>query len=448
MGTMSRSNIALVFVAATAFGIGWGANTLFLKERAVVSIEGIVHPNSRATTLILANDPGKTVDFGQFWNTWAALEDRFAPASTSSLPSQEARVEAAIRGLAQSYGDPYTVFLPKKAAEALKENVRGDFEGIGAILSGEAGITVQEVLPGSPAETSGVRRNDRIIAIDGVPVLGLSLEAAIQRIRGPAGSSVALTILRETNEQELTIMRGKILIPTVAAASVSRMERVASAVAGAVQGALKDAAKQMAGAAEAVHEEERAYHLVKLVSFSGSSIEQFAREMKNFAESGERALIIDVRDNPGGDLAVAAELASHFLPKDAVVATVRGRTPGEEEVYRSRGYETLGTKREACVAVVVNGNSASASEIFAAALAEHGAGKTVGVKTFGKGSVQQLVEVGDLGTLKITIAHWYTPHGISISHEGFTPEIAPTTTLSTLPTGDPFLDTAIDVCAG
>lgn len=424
--------------------MGFAAHWFFFSRSFERPVVGVVNTSERNSLSKSTDESDAATDFAQFWNTWAALDVYFAPpTATTSPPSADEKVSAAIAGLVQSYHDPYTQFLPTKQADQLKETVRGDFEGIGAVLGElpEQGVLISEVLTDSPAEAAGVRRGDIITAVDGRSVIGIDMNTVVASIRGPSGTEVALKISRGEDSREIKVTRGTVEIPTVASVIVSRLERVRTSIRDGAA-ALAAGIKDLFG--DGPQLEQRNYRLVRLVSFSGSSIEQLHKEVEAFAKSDEQALILDLRDNPGGDLAVATDIASHFLPEGEVVASVRDYK-GNEEFYRSRGYHTLDGK-QGCIAVVVNGSSASASEILAAALAEHHVAKSVGDRTFGKGSVQQLVDVGSLGTLKVTVAHWYTPNGVSISNQGFTPEF-PIREDAEATTGDPYIDTALAVCS-
>lgn len=429
------------------FALGFGVHWYFFDRAIERPIVGVINNSPKGSLMRSVSTSTEETDFAQFWNTWAALDTYFAPASsTSAMPDSDAKVASAIAGLVASYQDPYTQFLPKVQADQLKESVRGDFQGIGAVLNeipGE-GILVADILSSSPADQSGMVPGDLIVAINGSSVVGIPFDKVVSSIRGEAGTEVSLSVLRESGTVEVKVTRAVVAIPTVAAKVVSRLEKVAASVKNGGAAILAGVTDIFTNEETEPVMEERSYRLVRLVSFSGSSVEQLKAEVEAFAKSDERAFILDLRDNPGGDLAVATEIASHFLEEGVIVSSVRDYK-GNEEVYVSKGYDTL-SKKDGCVAVVVNGNSASASEILAAALHEHGAAKSVGDKTFGKGSVQQLVEVGSLGTLKVTMAHWYTPNGHSISHQGFTPEYTPKEDAEAT-TGDIYLDTALSVCA-
>lgn len=437
---MCKSALLIVL----AFALGFSAHWYFFSRGLERPVVGVTNTDSDSSLTKSLNNDEQATDFTQFWNTWAALETYFAPPqSSSTVPDSNEKVAAAIAGLVSSYNDPYTEFLPTEQAEQLKETVRGDFQGIGAVLNeipGQ-GILVTNVITGSPAEIAGVRQGDVITAVNGNSVIEQAFADVVASIRGEAGTEVVLQVVREEGTIDINVTRGVVNIPTVASTVVSRLEEVGTRIKDGVSSAVSGISGLFEE--EPVIEEQN-YRLVRLTSFSGSSVEQLHQEIEAFAASDQRAFILDLRNNPGGDLAVATEIASHFLPEGEVVASVRNYQ-GEESFFRSSGDHTLGGK-DGCVAIVVNGGSASAAEILAAALDEHDVARTVGERTFGKGSVQQLVEVGSLGTLKVTVAHWYTPLGVSISEQGFTPEF-PVREDAEPTTGDPYLDTALDVCS-
>lgn len=417
------------------------------KEIGSISISEVVPVNPYN----VASDKSNNEDFSHFWNAWTTLDEYFAPADGANVPEDIEKIQSAIAGLAASYHDPYTIFLPKDQADQLKETVRGDFEGIGAVLSdfGGQGIFVADIFDDSPAYYSGLLEGDVIIAVLGVPLVGKSVQEAVSLIRGKVGTDVVLTITRNgAPVRDIKIVRGKVIIPTVSVTT-----KIKDTVQDKLQKIQDETGNLGGNVASAVtslipswskEDDTTLYRVVKLTTFAESSAKQIAREIQKFARSEEKALIIDVRDNPGGDLEVAVDIASHFLPKGAVVATVRGAHDGEEFTYTSVGYDTLVGKKDPCIAVVVNGNSASASEILAGALHDHNVASLVGEKTFGKGSVQQLIDLGNIGSLKLTVAHWYTPKGTSISKGGIVPAITPKSSEDTV--DDPYLSAALASC--
>lgn len=325
-------------------------------------------------------------DFETFWKAWNMLRKNHID---SGEIDTQTKIWSAIQGLARAYDDPYTVFLPPKEAKDFQDEINGEFEGVGMEVSMEdEALTVVAPLKDTPADRAGIQPGDVIARIDDESTLGMTLDEAVDRIRGPKGSEVMLTIIREDRSEafEVSVTRGTIQIPTI-------------------DTELRDGA-----------------FVISLYSFSANATDLFGEALKKFKQSGEDDLVIDLRGNPGGFLEASVEIASHFLPSGEVV--VREVGPGEEErsTHRSYGYNTV-DMNEVDVAVLVNRGSASASEILAGALSQAGDATLVGSQTFGKGSVQELSSLTSETSLKITVAEWLTPNGTSISEDGLTPEI-------------------------
>src|SRR3989344_3980702 len=429
--SMYRHYVLGVSLAVLLFTAGYFSRILTEPDPEIIPIFSVKNATSSGA-LSSSNDPAKLVDFATFWQTWAQLDANFYGGASSTPVAETESVQAANAGLVSAYGDPYTVFLPTKQSNALKEQVRGDFEGIGAVLNMFDADTffVTGILPHSPAEAVGLAAGDRIVSVDGARVQGTTLDGLVSRIRGEAGTLVAIGVVHQDGtEKTFDITRGRVALPTVAAQTVSQVRQVAKRVD-----------------EEADYEAKKEnYRIVHLSTFAESSVPAFNKEAEAFAASDEEVFILDLRDNPGGDMRVAAILASYYLPKGELITYAQGGNNLSER-YESFGIDPFGAKRDtACFAVLVNERSASASEILAAALGEHKAAKIVGTKTYGKGSVQKLIDIADIGSLKVTIAHWYTPSGTSLSHNGYTPEIPVNQELNE-PTPDPFVNTAIQSC--
>ena len=445
--------ILVVIAGYGGYAIGYrdGSGTLVSPPGFL----GLYNTATLAEPTLVLEDPGKSVDFSTFWKTWYILEKNFNPAATStfSASTTEARVAGAIAGLAQSYGDPYTVFIPKKQAEVFKENVTGEFEGIGAVLSIENGVVfVSAILPGSPAEHAEVQIGSVLVAVNDQSIAGESLEAIVKHIRGPKGTDVALTVIapNATTQSSVSITRGVVAIPTTATRVVSAAKSVINAVLEKTKKRVEGLAGAVSGALTQVKEKEeqaknQEFFVLQLVTFARSSIDAFISDLEKFAQSDTPYLIIDLRGNPGGFLEVAVDLASYFLPKDTLVVSARTGPDAMPSEYRSAGHHMLDSLKNRRIVVIVDKNSASASEILAGALQEHGVAKVVGERSFGKGSVQSLIDIGDLGSLKITISRWYTPKGRNISETGIEPDVVvrlddPRFASST----DPFIDAATE----
>ncbi|MDD4988941.1 MAG: S41 family peptidase [Candidatus Pacebacteria bacterium] len=344
-------------------------------------------------TTLTGKEDGKpaTVDFSPFWKAWNLLNEKYVPTHGTSTPlaTDQDKVWGAIAGLTQSLGDPYTVFFPPKDAELFKSEIAGNFEGVGMEIGIKDGIlTVISPLKGTPAYRDGVKAGDKIVKIGDVSATGLSVDAAVQMIRGKKGTTLKVTFIREGVKMpiEISMVRDTINIPTL------------------------DTEKRADGV-----------FVIKLYSFSENSPVLFKNALQEFVDSHTDKLILDLRGNPGGYLDAAVSMASWFLPKGDIVVTEDFGKNVPEQSYRSAGYNIF--TKDLKMIILVDGGSASASEILAGALSEHGVAKLVGTKTFGKGSVQELIPLTPDTSLKVTIARWLTPNGVSISQQGLAPDV-------------------------
>lgn len=372
--------ISFALVAAIAFGAGLSVGSSS-STSSIVSRIPIIGDGLDAT-------PNPDADLTDFWKTWNALEKHYVITHASStIPSVKERIFGAIEGLASSYKDPYTVYFPPKEAKAFAESISGSFAGVGMEIDVKEGVlTVVAPLRGTPAEAAGIKAGDQIITIDGKSTDGLSVDKAVSQIRGPAGTAVEFTIIRDGKAIDVKVIRDTIQVPET-----------------------EDGLDEASGV----------YHIA-LFQFTASSADLFNQAFDRFKNSGSKRLVIDLRGNPGGYLESAVDIASHFLPRGATVVTEDFDDKEENQVHTSRGYNDMpaGTK----IVVLIDGGSASASEIFAGALQDAGIATVIGTKSFGKGSVQTLIDLGN-GSLKITVARWITPAGNWIMGNGVTPDI-------------------------
>lgn len=360
-----------------------------------------------------SKDQPTSVDFSPFWKAWNLIEEKYVPASTTMEKiDDQAKVYGAIEGLAQSLGDPYTVFFPPVESEMFHADIRGNFEGVGMeVLAQDGVVTVISPIKNSPASRAGMLAGDKIIKIDGKTTNGLTTEDAVQLIRGPRGTKVTLTVFRNGNKQpfDVDIVREVIDIPTI---NTQKLDG----------GIFK----------------------IDLYSFSENSPNLFRGALREFVLSKNGKLILDLRGNPGGYLEAAIDMASWFLPSSAVVVKEDFASRRDEKIYRSRGYDVFTDKLK--FVILVDSGSASASEILAGALQEHGKAIIVGDQTFGKGSVQELVDITSDTSIKITVARWLTPKGKSISEKGVTPDYVVKYTTADRDAGrDPQLQKAIEI---
>lgn len=323
--------------------------------------------------------------FAPFWKAWDILDKNYVEAASTTA---QQKVWGSIQGLASSYGDPYTVFFPPVEAKLFEEDIAGNFEGVGMELAiKDKQLQVVAPIKNSPAERAGVKAGEYIIKIGDKSTQDMPVEAAVKLIRGPKGTPVKITFFAKGSAKpvERTLVRDVIDIPTL------ETETKPGGIS-----------------------------VIKLFSFTATSPNLFRNALREFVLSGNHKLILDLRGNPGGYLDAAWDMASFFLPSGATVVTEDFGKNGDPKVYRSKGYNIFNDKLQ--MIILVDGGSASASEILAGALTENGVGKLVGTKTFGKGSVQQLVSITPDTSLKVTIARWLTPKGHNLSHDGLEPD--------------------------
>lgn len=335
---------------------------------------------------VIPEDIESDADFSGFWEAWRLIEDRHPDGV--KVTAQE-KVWAATAGLVDSLDDPYSAFLPPEDTENLNIDLRGEFSGVGMEVGLKDDVlTVVAPLKDSPAEKSGIMAGDKILKIDDTITSGMTVDAAVKLIRGEANTSVVITIARDglSESKEITVTRQVIKLPTI----------------------------------ETKYFKDDKIFLISFFNFGENANVEFEKALGELKESGATKLIIDLRNNPGGYLSAAVETSSWFLKAGDVVVNETSKNEADNIVYKARG-RYLPVKYD--IVILVNEGSASASEIMAGALQEHGVATIVGTKTFGKGSVQELIQMDNKTSLKLTIAEWQTPNGVSISKQGLTPDI-------------------------
>jgi carboxyl-terminal processing protease len=401
----ASSVVLCIILLSIAFFFGFNSG----KQSALGTLAGTLNIENKST-----GEPA-TVDFGAFWKTWNLINEKYVVTATSSKSvSDQDKVYGAIQGMVASLGDPYTVYFPPVESSNFASEVRGNFEGVGMEVAAQGGVlTVIAPIKGSPAELAGVLSGDKIVKIDNKDTSGLTTDAAVSLIRGQSGTVVTLTVVRSTKKTpfDIKVTRGVINIPTINTTKLPN-----------------DIFK------------------IDLYSFTADSPNLFRGALREFVQSGDNKLIIDLRGNPGGYLDAAIDMASWFLPSGKVVVRESFGPNKDETVYRSKGYDVFNNKLK--VVILVDSGSASAAEILSGALSEQGVATLVGEKTFGKGSVQELVNVTPDTSLKVTVARWLTPNGLSISKQGITPKFVVDRTQADVEAGkDPQLDKAIELLA-
>ncbi len=324
----------------------------------------------------------KDVDFNQFWEVWQKVKSKYAkqPVKDSDL------FYGAMQGLVAGVGDPYTVYFPPKAADEFNKSLDGEFSGIGA----EIGIKNNQLvviapLPGTPADRAGLRSGDKIYVIDKIVTANMDANTAVQKIRGKAGTSVVLTIMRAgfAKTKDFTITRENINIPAVMFS---------------------------------VKSNNVAY--VRIMQFNQNTVPEFDKAIKQIQNRKISKLIIDLRNNPGGYLDSAVSVASEWIPDGKIVSEKFSN--GDVSDHTTIGDHRLQNIK---TVVLVNGGSASASEILAGALQDDKKATILGEKTFGKGSVQEFENLSDGSALKITVAEWFTPNDKNINEQGIQPDV-------------------------
>ncbi len=412
--------IVVIIGAAFKGGVYVGAHEVPAIEK-VTSLSGKVP------------DGGTPVDFSPFWKAWNIINEKYVSNGSTSTPEKtvdQDKVYGAIQGLTKSLGDPYTVFFNPEQEKLFETEISGKFEGVGMEVGIKDGVlTVIAPLKGTPAERAGVRSGDKIVKIDDKETGDMSVDQAVRLIRGPGGTTVRLTFFRDKEGllPEITITRSTINVPVADEKEFIVLPKPSrSGVGKGGATGTSTAAAQKHPEARTREEKANGVYVIKLFNFGETSFDAFKDKIQNFFNTGSNKLIIDLRGNPGGYLGHSIDIASMFLPKGAVIVRENFGTNGGELIHRSQGYGALPKLPK--IVILVDRGSASASEILASALKENGVAVLVGEKTFGKGSVQQLVQLTPETSLKITVARWYTPNGESLSNGGLKPdyEVIPT----------------------
>ncbi len=350
----------------------------------------------------------KELDFQLFWDVWSLVARDYLrqPVAEPKL------LHGALTGLVESLDDPYSSFFDPTRARILQQDLAGELEGIGAEIGMKDGqLTVIAALPNTPAQAAGLAAGDAILAIDEVATTDLTLEDAVARIRGPKATTVAL-LVRTPKEapREIAITRAVIRVEGVTV----RSERTPAG---------------------------RSVAVIAIAHFNPDTVARFDEAIRNILASGDAGLVIDLRNDPGGFLEAAIDIAGAWAERRVVV---RERTnDGRVTEHRTSG---LARVQALPTVVLVNRGTASAAEIVAGALQDYRMAVIIGEQTFGKGTVQHLTSLRDGSAVKLTIAEWLTPSGRSIEGDGITPDIAVELTKQDREASrDPQLDRALQV---
>lgn len=298
---------------------------------------------------------------------------------------KDAMVDGIFKGMVESLGDPYSEYYSKEELESLYQDSFGVYYGVGAYVSLDTATglaKVSGIIADSPAEEADLRAEDIIYKVDDVDVTGMSLQETVSLIKGDENTTVKLTLIRDGKEIEKEVTRRKVESPTVNFKML---------------------------------DDGMAY--IQITEFDTVTVDQFTEAMAMARGNDMKGLILDLRSNPGGNLSSVVSIAKQMLPKGLIVYTED--RDGNREEYSCDGSKEL----DVPMVVLVNGNSASASEILAGAIKDYGIGTLVGTTTFGKGIVQRPIELSDGSAVKLTISSYYTPNGINIHGIGIEPDV-------------------------
>ncbi len=378
-----RRIVFLGILPILTLAVGWQLG-LSAQQAPDAALNGSFAPIPSGSGAV-QGDPEQEVNIDVLWGVWRLLQSHYI--DPGALDAR-AMVLGAVRGLVAGIGDPYTAFMAPEENQEFRDGLSGHLEGIGAELSLESErVIIVAPLKGSPAETAGLQPRDEILAVDDEDTAGQSLQTVVSKIRGPKGTTVSLTILREGEQDVLTvtITREDITVP-------STEYEVRTATGGSVG-------------------------VLSINQFGDETVPEVRTILRGLQQNPPDALIIDLRYNGGGYLDGAVDLSSMFLTGGTVVH-VEGRE--ETVTHNASGRPLLPSIP---LAVLVNEGSASASEIVAGALQDHGRAVIVGMQTFGKGTVQEVFELPGGSSMRVTIARWKTPDGRIIEKDGITPDV-------------------------
>lgn len=368
-----------LLVVVVSFVLGFGTGQLnFQKPDAKQAIS----KTSDQLSAIFGNNPN--IDSRLFKDVWEKLHSQYIDRAKIN---DEQLFYGSIYGMVAALGDPHSIFMDPQLSEEFENDLKGEFSGIGAEIGRKNGfIVIIAPLPDTPASKAGLQSGDRILAINGQDATEFTADKAVSLIRGEKGTKVTLTILSkgENKARDVSLLREKINVPSV------------------------------------TYKKENDIAIIKVSSFNNDTSSVFANVVQKILNQNPKGLIIDLRNNPGGYLDTAVDLAGYWLEPGQVV--VREEFADKSQNKQHEAFTKVSLRKFKTV-ILVNEGSASASEILAGALKDYNIAQVVGKQTYGKGSVQELISLRNNSALKITVAKWLTPLGKSIEPDGITPDV-------------------------
>lgn len=379
--------VVVLAISGVAFFGGFYSGKNAQKNTCFAS-QDFVYLNNAANNTASSSEATTTkledVDFSLYGQVWSILSQDFV--NKDKLDAQQ-MFYGSLKGLVSSMNDPYTIFMDPKETKEFTNDMAGTFEGIGAeVALKNNSITIVAPLDGMPAQKAGLKAGDRILSVNGTSTEGLSTDATVRLIRGPKGTKVKLSIMRDGFSAAKTFEITRDVINVKSVKIEFRKDGLA---------------------------------VLRISSFGDDTLTLFEDAVKQIQAKKPKGLILDLRNNPGGYLDAAVAISSEWISSGRIVT--EKFSDGTLKNYESNGNGRL---ENIPTAVLVNGGSASASEIVSGALLDLKKGTIIGEKTFGKGSVQAVRELPDGSSVKVTVAKWLTPAGNSINDTGITPTVS------------------------
>lgn len=367
------TGLLFAVVLVVVFAVAW----VLKLNKYVLNYYGLSLSEAKSKQVKLNSD-----DFDTKMNKLASYIETFYLDDVS----EEDMAEGAFKGVVAALGDPYSEYYTEEEYESLMESTSGEYNGIGVSISqkeenGE--ITIATVFDDTPAKEAGIQEGDVIVAVDGNDMTGKSSQDVVSMIKGKTDGTVTITVMRNGEKLDIQVEIRKVERPTVAN-----------------------------------HMMDGNIGYIKLGEFDGVSTSQFSEALNELKDQGMEKLVIDIRDNPGGRLDVVCDLLDLFVDKDKLIVYTKDKNGNKQEEYTR--YDA--SVKDIPISIIVNGNSASAAEVFTGVMQDYGLAKIVGTQTFGKGIVQKILDMGDGSAVKLTVSKYYLPNDENIHGQGITPD--------------------------